>query len=314
MVNIDVSKPLKPRVDFVNIVIVGQGAIGLLWYHQLSKACSNNVQLLCSSRITSAPQEVRLTDIESLVISRPLKIANDEALARADIILICVKSYHIESAIKSLKGKIKHSTSIVFCHNGMLDTEVFSSISQPCYTLLTTHASKVIEPFHIAHTGIGHNDIGLLQGVANSDRQKALIQCLSTALPSLSFTSHIKSKQWLKLAINCVINPITAIFDIDNGQISAKKYSQLIINLLEEVIVVAEHDGVTFELEQLSAQIRKVAKHTAKNCSSMRSDVQKKRLTEIDYINGYVINLAKKFAINTSYNERIVNQVKNLGK
>lgn len=298
----------------MNIVIVGQGAIGLLWYHQLSKISSNNVQLLCSARIASPPAEVLLTDIESLVISRPLKIANDEALARADIILICVKSYHIESAITSLEGKIDHRTSIVFCHNGMLDMETFSSISQPCYTLLTTHASKVIEPFHIAHTGIGHNDIGLLQGVANSDRQKALVRCLSAALPSLSFTTHIKSKQWLKLAINCVINPITAIYDIDNGQINANKYSQLIINLLEEVILIAQHDGVTFELEQLSAQIRKVAKHTAKNCSSMRSDVQKKRLTEIEYINGYVINLAKKFAINTSYNEKIVNQVKNLGK
>lgn len=297
----------------MNIVIVGQGAIGLLWYHQLSKTSSNNVQLSCSARITSPPAEVLLTDIKSLVISRPLKIANDAALAHTDIILICVKSYHIESVIKSLEGKLNNYASIVFCHNGMLDTAKLSSISQPCYTLLTTHASKVKEPFHIAHTGIGHNDIGLLQGAANSDRQKALIQCLSTALPSLSFTTHIKSKQWLKLAINCVINPITAIYDIDNGQISAKTYSQLIIDLLEEVILVAQHDGVIFELEQLSAQILKVAKHTAKNCSSMRRDVQKKRLTEIDYINGYVINLAKKFAINTHYNEKIVNQVKNLG-
>lgn len=296
----------------MNIVIVGQGAIGLLWYHHLSKSNENKVRLLCSKRVSKPPSEVLFTDIKAMTVAQPLALASTETLANADIILICVKSYSIESVISAIKNNISANTSLVFCHNGMLDKKQFRQLSQPCYSLLTTHGSKIIRPFHVAHTGLGDNDIGLFQGDANANAQEKLINCLSQALPKCNFTDDIKSKQWLKLAINCVINPLTAIYDIDNGQVCAQNYSTSITNILEEVILIARQDGVNFDLKALTALILDVAQNTATNCSSMRSDIHNNRATEIDYINGYVVNIAKKFNLNAKHNAQMVKQVKSL--
>lgn len=296
----------------MNIVIVGQGAIGLLWYHQLAKDTNNRLSLVCSARIKSAPEKTTFTDIENNESHRPLAIAKLTDLLNAQLILICVKSYQVESVLVSIIKHIKPDASIIFCHNGMVDFNQFPPLTQACYTLLTTHASKIIKPFHAHHTGLGHNDLGLLSGNAKTTAQDKVLKKLTHALPSVTFSNNIREKQWLKLAINCVINPITAIDNIENGQLNSKKYSIIIKKLLIELITVINAESITLELDFLQAQVMQVVKNTAKNCSSMRSDILQQRKTEIDYINGYIVNLAKKRGIAVPENEKIIQQIKAL--
>lgn len=297
----------------MNIVIVGQGAIGLLWYQQLSKAPSNQVSLLCSARAKSPPPETLFTDINGQTISQSLTFATNKTINSADMVLICVKSYHIELALKRLSPQLNASCIIVFCHNGMISFDLFKPLSQPCYLLLTTHGSKVISPFHIQHTGLGHSDLGSISQQPTADLPRKTFKVLSEALPTLTLTDNIKTKQWLKLAINCVINPITAIHNIDNGQILDAKYKSLVDSLLKEIIMVAQLDGCAFEFNELKSQVLAVAEKTANNCSSMRSDILLNRRTEIDYINGYVVNLAEKNDIVLPENEKLLQQVRALG-
>ncbi len=296
----------------MNIVIIGQGAIGLLWYHKLSKQASNQVSLQCSARITQAPKHSLFTDRENHTTSQPLTLATASDLQTADVILVCLKSYNIAPLLPSLAKIVSTSTSVIFCHNGMINPQQFLVLNQPCYTLLTTHASKIIEPFHTKHTGLGHNDIGLICGDAERTQQEKVIQCLAEALPTVSFSENINTKQWLKLAINCVINPITAINNIANGAIVHTQFQQQIAMILKEVVLIAEHDGVLFDHQQLIARVLTVAKNTADNCSSMRSDILQQRRTEIDDINGYVVNLAKRLNITLVENERLVREIKAL--
>ena len=270
----------------MQITIVGQGAMGLLWYHQLAKDASNQLSLVCSTRILSVPLDTPFTDIDNQVTSQPLIVANRATLQNAELILVCV-----------------------FCHNGMVDFNLFAALKQPCYTLLTTHASKIIKPFHTQHTGLGHNDLGLITGKIKLAAQEKVIAILSKALPSLTLSANIQQQQWQKLAINCVINPMTAIDNVDNGQLLNDKYATVIDKVLAEVITVARYENVEFDLSQLQKSVRKVAKQTAKNCSSMRSDILQQRKTEIDYINGYIVNLANKFGVAVPENEKLVQQV-----
>jgi 2-dehydropantoate 2-reductase len=296
----------------LNIVIVGQGAIGLLWYHQLTKNANNHVSLLCSARITSEPTETLFTSIKNQVTRQPLILASNTALGTADTILFCLKSYHITSALESIIKQVSASATIIFCHNGMGAIEHLAALNQPCYTLLTTHGSKIISPFHAQHTGLGHNDLGLISGKPSSVIQEQTVKALSTALPSLTLSDNIKAKQWLKLAINCVINPITALDDVNNGQLLNDNYATIITQLLKEIITVAAYEGISFNLNDLRAQVLTVARKTANNCSSMRSDILQQRPTEIDYINGYIVSLAKKNGLFVPTNERLLQKVKNI--
>ena len=135
----------------MNIVVVGQGAIGLLWYHQLIKTSDNNVSLVCSTRIKSTPEQTLFTAIEGQTTAKILQQADDEDLNNADIILLCVKSYHVESAVRSFIKQVSDTVTIILCHNGMGVLRHLPSLVQPCYALLTTHGSKIIKPFHAQH-------------------------------------------------------------------------------------------------------------------------------------------------------------------
>ncbi|MBA6389594.1 ketopantoate reductase family protein [Colwellia sp. BRX10-3] len=296
----------------MNIVIVGQGAIGLLWYHHLAKSPTNLVSISCSSRTISIPNKYKFTDIKNQSDQFPITIANDATFAEAELILVCVKSYHVKAAINAIKNKISTQTIIIFCHNGMGAYHDLSTLSQACLALLTTHGCKINKPFHAQHTGLGHHDLGLINGDMSPLIRENITATLAQALPTLAFTNSIKEKQWLKLAINCVINPITAVENIDNGQLLDKRFIPVITELIREIIAVAAHENINFEFNELKETILQVAQSTAKNCSSMRSDILQQRKTEIKYINGYIVSLARKAGIDVTNNEKLIQQVKAL--
>lgn len=296
----------------MKIVIVGQGAIGLLWYHHLAKSPTNSISLSCSSRAKDIPRYYRFTDINNQSLQLPLAIADTNALAEAELILLCVKSYQVNAAIEAIKHQISSKTIIICCHNGMGAYRDYSLLNQPTLALLTTHGCKINHPFHAQHTGIGHSDIGLIHGDITPSILEHTLQILTKALPTLTFTNTIKEKQWLKLAINCVINPITAIENIDNGQLMDDKFMPKIAAIINEIITVAAYENVNFDFSSLQAEILQVIRNTAINCSSMRLDILQQRKTEIDYINGYIINLAKQSGLDVPTNEMLLQQVKAL--
>ncbi len=318
------TKPLN------NIVIIGQGAMGLLWYHQLSQASNNatisnkaasNISLLASNQheLTSEGRKsshYKFTAFQQKSSSAyPIHYAQVDDIKQADIIMLCVKSYHIASALQCIANEIKPDCKIILAHNGMGTLEQVVGMfpnCQPILAMLTTHGSLRRGKLNIEHTGLGHSDIGSLAGELTSKEQNELSNFLNSALPSVNFHSSITSKQWLKLAINCVINPITAINNIDNGEVNNKKYGAQINQLLTEITVISQKEGINLILTNLQEIVSTVVQATARNCSSMRCDVLAGRPTEVDYINGFIHRLGEKHNIATPENTRLWQQVLNI--
>lgn len=323
--------------------MVGQGAMGLLWYHHILQLIEGNVeyhnsqlhilpsktlqpQILPSKTLplnlslngndsNSAKQQYCFTDQNNLTHNGNIHYAQTENIEQADVVFLCVKSFQISSALKNIADSLKKNSAIILAHNGMgtlaeLPKELESKHS--IYTLLTTHGSLRSSPLCITHTGVGSSDIGLLLGASHLNQQQSLTQLLNAALPSVNFHPEIKDKQWLKLAINCVINPLTAINNVNNGTINSAIYQDSIIRLLEEIIAVANTEGVMLDLSELKQKAHEVAQATAKNCSSMRCDVLAKRRSEIDYINGYIHHLGIKHNIATPENTKMWQAVKSI--
>ncbi len=305
-----------------NIVIVGQGAIGLLWYHHLAQMnIPLYVSLLASNQaqLTLAEQQAgqyKFTYHQQITAENfPLNYAQKADIQKADIILLCVKSFHIASALQQFSADISRQCKIILAHNGMGTFEEIKNIfpkKQAILTMLTTHGSLRDGPLNIIHTGLGHSDIGLLSGELSLVQQRELTHILNRALPKVNFHENILEKQWLKLAINCVINPITAINDINNGEVNQAKYAKQITSLLTEIKAVSKKVGINFTLPTLQEMVRNVAQATAQNCSSMRCDVLAGQRTEIDYINGYIHRLGQKYHVATPENSRLWQQVLNI--
>jgi 2-dehydropantoate 2-reductase len=308
----------------INIVIVGQGAMGLLWYHHLSQASSElniHVTLLASNQksfsnteLDSAkyqftPYHQDQTQVHSLNYSK------EADLKSADIVILCLKSFNIVDTVKEVAKDLSSQCIVILAHNGMGTFEAVAK-SLPCkqviLAMLTTHGCLRNAPLAITHTGLGQSDIGLLSGTLNSSQQVQLCNLLNNALPQVTFHQHIVEKQWLKLAINCVINPITAINNIDNGEVNNKRFTKQINSLLNEIIKVSQAEKINLVFDDLLATVQRVAQSTAKNSSSMRSDIFAKRTTEIDYINGYIHRLGQKNNIATPENTQLWQQVLNL--
>jgi len=309
--------------DKINIVIVGQGAIGLLWYRHLHQNCHKhaNTSLLSSKNSISNENHYTFTSFENINEEITLFHANDNVLAKADFILICVKSYQIHAAIERIHLKIKKSSSIVLCHNGLGTIDELKSTllkSYDIYTLLITHGCKKVQntagKWHIKHTGVGHSDLGVIhrenvKDNIHDENKRLLTALLHQALPEVFFSEDIKKKQWLKLIINCVINPITALNNIKNGEVNLPIFQHSTKKLLEETISIARQENLTFTLDELLFQVKTVAKNTAQNSSSMRCDLLNRQRTEIDYINGYIHKLGLKHKIATPENTRMWQQI-----
>jgi len=121
------------------------------------------------------------------------------------------------------------------------------------------------------------------------------------------------SALWRKLAINCAINPLTAVEGCRNGELlQHPDRRQQLRQVCAEVEQVAQAAGITLFEIPLHRQAEAVALATGDNLSSMLQDVRHNRPTEIEQITGYLCNRAKELGVATPLNTRLLQQVRAL--
>jgi 2-dehydropantoate 2-reductase len=151
---------------------------------------------------------------------------------------------------------------------------------------------------------------------------------LSNLNSSLIPMPHLHHQLLLKLALNSIINPLTAIIGsgaLPNGSLLqsipahrlmrflAQETSQVLTSYLHSLSSPAlpQPDVLRlFSAETLENRAFHLVQSTSKNRSSMASDVHNGRITEINHINGYLISLAKRLGVSTPNHELIVELVK----
>ena len=118
---------------------------------------------------------------------------------------------------------------------------------------------------------------------------------------------------WKKAIINAGINPLGAILEVPNGEIVKNEYSTKVQeHIVGEAVKVASSLGLYFDLNEMIRTTRDVCEKTSANLCSMLQDRQAKRKTEIDNINGIIIEYGKKASIRIPYNDAVYCLVKAL--
>ncbi|PFG55513.1 ketopantoate reductase [Vibrio sp. ES.051] len=289
----------------MNILILGPGAIGSLWATKLQRA-GHNVSLW--GRRSESQQTLQLDDSPATTFCNQAI----SAVNHADLILVTVKAWQVEEAIRPLMSHINPDTVIMLMHNGMGTTATVNSLfpENPIVIATTTHGAYKPSREQVRHTGLGHTQIG---GFNAKGTQCVFLQdVMDHALPEVSWSPNIHTALWTKLAINCAINPLTAIHQCNNGALAASAFKVSLENITKELVKVMNKEGIAIEFCSLFDMIMQVVKATAENYSSMKQDVFHQRRTEIDFITGYLLQAAKKHHIEVPENMKLYQKIKQI--
>ncbi|WP_136606517.1 ketopantoate reductase family protein [Paenibacillus dokdonensis] len=319
------------------IDLVGGGSLGLLYGGKLA-AAGVNVRLWCRSAQQS--EELRSKGIsvvntygETECLAEPGTFAAgiiDDFAAHwmqepGEWIFLMTKQKDTEEVCARSAGQLAKDKSaadqlpgVVCFQNGYGHMERLAGIlpGWPLYAAITTEGAKRTAPYEVRHAGTGTTWIGVpvqqLVGTEITPYAENMVKTLQKAGFSAILSNDIDSRIYRKLIINAVINPLTALWNIPNGELLASdKRIQIMKMLLNEALAVYEACGIPYE-EDMWEQIMEVCTSTAGNTSSMLKDVQAGAPTEVDWINGSIAALAEKAGMHAVAHEMLTGLIKGL--
>lgn len=291
----------------MNIVIVGPGAIGSLWAYKLHQA-GHKVSLWGTKQ--SQQWMLAADDSPEILFS----YNQPQALIDADLLLITVKAWQVEAAITPLLNHVNKDAILLFMHNGMGAVDNIAELisEYPVVIATTTHGALKVDAHHVKHTGIGQTQLGAFN--EKGSQCIFLVDVLNHALPTVSWNPNIQLALWNKLAINCAINPLTAIHQCLNGALAEEKFRPTLDAVIDELASVMQAEKIPVDRNQLTTTIDNVIRATAANKSSMHQDIFYRRQTEIDFITGYLVRKAQQHGIEVPANSELYKQIQLLEK
>lgn len=303
----------------MHILIVGPGALGGLL---AATMCMGNDGSYKLSLLDHNQHRASVINREGLRYDRDgqrkrfaIEVLSDPAeLKSADIIFLCVKSYDVEKFLQRSSAMLNPDCLVIFMQNGIAHLELGYSLKQGVTVFgTTTEGATCKGAGHIYHAGIGRTYLGFQQAPTSESRQ-----CLDRAAALLQaggmevhFSDSICARIWAKLLINVGINALTVIHDCKNGLLPEIPEARRKMRLaMQEAQAVAEATNI--KTDNTWHDALEVCLATADNVSSMLQDVRKKRMTEIEAINGEVVRLAKRYGLPTPMNSELVRQVQEI--
>lgn len=286
----------------MKITVLGCGALGQLW---LAALCKHGYDVQGWLRVPQPYCSVNLIGEDGSIFNESLTANDPDFLAQSDLLLVTLKAWQVSDAVKALTATLPSTSPILLLHNGMGTVEELKNVRQPLIMGTTTHAARR-DGNVIIHVASGVTHIGPARG--QDGDYSYLADLLQEVLPDVAWHNNIRPQQWRKLAVNCVINPLTALWDCPNGEL--RNHPQDISALCAEVASVIEREGLHTSADDLRYYVEQVIESTAENISSMLQDVRAMRHTEIDYITGYLLKRARAHGISVPENARLYELVK----
>ncbi|MDT3334437.1 2-dehydropantoate 2-reductase [Shewanella sp. SP1S1-7] len=306
----------------VDIAILGAGAVGQLICRQLTVA-GMNVGFIGRSALEASQQVLSFTPLASAddkqqqihAIPYSVPILTADALDNIRLVIVCVKAYQVLDALSHLLKQLPSQCHILLLHNGMgphlaLAPLINAQANGRGLSLGTTSQGVLRQaPWQIKQTGQGLTQLGHFTGAELTEHYR---NALLAAIPSSEWVDAIVPCLWQKLAVNAAINPLTALYQCPNGKLAEPDFSEMIKGILDELVMVAAHDGVSLDQSFLHDRVYQVIRLTAGNFSSMHQDIAHQRRTEIDQINGYICERAQAHGLSAPVNAELWARVKQL--
>lgn len=274
-----------------NIGIVGAGSIGLLFASYLAKAFSVTLYTRTSEQAEVINQKGVILQngrIQSRVNVKAFPISKWKGTE--ELTIIAVKQYQLHSIIDHLTKFDCSPQNLLFLQNGMGHLKLIEKIDAAAILVGSVeHGASKVNSNTVRHNGGGAVNAALYKG------KSEILMELAEACAPIHFPITIKDNYYQmmvnKLIANAVINPLTAILQVKNGELITNTFYFAAVKklFLEIAFILSLEDPI----RKFRDMIR-ICKKTGDNQSSMLKDLEAGRRTEVDAILGFLLDEANK--------------------
>ncbi|MBC8079999.1 MAG: 2-dehydropantoate 2-reductase [Gorillibacterium sp.] len=308
----------------MRIHIIGAGALGMLYGGKIANHCLFKL-------FTHTEEQAKIIKDESLVLTSLTGEVGLSSLAvsffdqedfisgeKPDWIFLMVKQKDLtDEVIHRISQGMGDETNLLCFQNGMGHAEKLAAYvpNRQLWLAVTTEAARKSSTNTVLHTGQGSTIFGPAFTEASEDRgQEAsrLILLMESAMLLFEFSVSMEKAVWEKLIVNAVINPLSALLRVPNGELCHEEERiGLMKDLFTEAMSISEAEGVLLSC-QLWDKILAICHATALNRSSMLQDVEGGRVTENEWISGAILRLARIRRIETPITDVIYRLIRTI--
>jgi 2-dehydropantoate 2-reductase len=292
---------------FQHTAVVGAGAVGSYFGAMLARA-GHHVTLIGRLAHVEAIEKRGLNLDMGGRVELVRMAANTElaAVHDADLVLFCVKSTDTDAVARDLAPHLAPNAIVMSLQNGVENAPTIAKyVRQPVIAASVYVATALPEAGTVKHFGRGDLIIGALQPGAEATLH-AIVEFFDSAHVPVSISSNVMVELWSKLMVNCAYNAISALAQTSYGQLSALAEIRSIQHqVVREVVALAKAEGVPMHLDAALQSMERIAVAMPGQLSSTAQDVARRKPSEIDHLNGFVVRRGRELGIATPVNETL---------
>jgi 2-dehydropantoate 2-reductase len=274
----------------MKVGIIGAGAVGLLYAFYLSNKHDVTIYTRRKEQANAINEKGITLNLGNQQWNENVRAVQfDAGDFEEDILLVAVKQYHLDHVLPHLKKNAEEKIDLLFLQNGMGHINKIRHLPQKNISLgVVEHGALKKDDTTVVHTGVGKTVISSYRG--EGERINHCFQMINTnSFPFELFPDWYEMLA-KKLVVNAVINPLTALYRVENGElVSNPFFYKSMEQLFHEVISVIDLE----DHQHLWKYVIEICKKTGKNRSSMLRDIENSRQTEVEAIMGYLLHEAE---------------------
>jgi 2-dehydropantoate 2-reductase len=240
------------------------------------------------------------------VVGRVHATTDAAALPPCDFGIVATKAMHTDAAVAATAHAFTDGC-VATVQNGLGNEEALAAHVQRVIRGTTFPAGKIVEPGHVQWDVKGDTTLGPFDGRVTLDVVEQLADaCTRGGMPTHA-VADARGPQWRKVIFNASTNPIGALTGLTHGRVCERPdLRALVSGLVDEGKAVAAAQGI-----ELDADPEQLIDHAARkdvaydHKASMLQDVEARRQTEIDYLNGGIVRFGREHGVPTPLNQAI---------
>lgn len=318
----------KGRSGSPHIVVAGAGSVGCFVGGMLARG-AHDVTLFLRPRLAEelSRQGLNLTDFTGLDEELSPDMfgldTNPECLAKADIILVTVKSGDTEEIGRLIGKHSQDHAIIVSLQNGVGNAGILKDI------LPGRDVRAGMVPFNVVALGGGRFHRGTSGDIVIAKGPGHVARALSVLGLSFHERKEMTKVQWGKLLIN-LNNALNALSGLTlREQLSSMAWRRLMSDQMAEALTIVEAAGIAATppmstrlpmkyvpkiLRLPSPLFKRIARSMLtidpRARSSMWEDLDMGRATEIDELQGMIVELAREEGLEAPINTRVAELIR----
>jgi len=291
-----------PTPTPLNIAVLGAGAVGCYHGGLLARA-GHRVTLIGRPLHVQAIQAQGLR-LQTLAFDETVRLAastEPAAVAGADVVLFAVKSTDTLAAGGAMRPHLAPGAWVLCLQNGVSNAERLRAVlpDTEVAAAVVYVATEMAGPGHLRHHGRGELVI------EPSSRSTVVARVLTEAGIPTEVSDNVRGALWAKLTVNCAYNALSAVGQLPYGELVQRPgVVELMHDVVAECRAVAAADGVRLPAD-VDLAVRRIAQTMPTQYSSTAQDLMRGKPSEIDHLNGYVVQRGQALGVPTPANRAL---------